>query len=134
MQYLQANLLSIITLLPALGALVLLFIPEADQRRTTFRYGALGVALLTFVLSLLLLPGFQSDGQLHYVIDLPWITTIGARYMRDSTITRVTSAKRRILSTLVTMSMIAPGSASSSSCAPRASLSSLATPRTTLNR
>src|SRR5580765_5803292 len=80
MQYLQANLLSIITLLPALGALVLLFIPDADKRRTTFRYGALGVALLTFVLSLLLLPGFQSDGQLHYVIDLSWITTIGARY------------------------------------------------------
>jgi NADH-quinone oxidoreductase subunit M len=80
MQYLQANLLSIVTLLPALGALVLLFIPDGVSRRSTFRYGALGIALLTFVLSLLLLPGFRANGELHYVIDLSWITTIGARY------------------------------------------------------
>ena len=77
---LQANILSIITFLPLVGALVLLLLPNSDEYKPAFRWGSFGVSVLTFLLSLYLLVGFTANGQLHYVIDLPWIPLLNVHY------------------------------------------------------
>ncbi|MCB9162628.1 MAG: Fe-S-binding domain-containing protein, partial [Caldilineaceae bacterium] len=51
-------LLSVITFLPLLGAVAVLLVPNDAGKRWT----ALGVSLLTFLISLLLLVGWQ-DGE-----------------------------------------------------------------------
>ena len=79
---LSANLLTVITFLPTVGALLLLFVPGRSEASTNLvRWIALVVTLLTLVLSLYLWaqfdpknPGFQ------FVEDFDWIgTSIGYR-------------------------------------------------------
>jgi NADH-quinone oxidoreductase subunit M len=77
---LTANLLSIVTFLPLLGALLLMAVPDSPARRKWFSSGALGISALTFIFSLLLLPGFQPAGGLQYAIYLPWIPSLNASY------------------------------------------------------
>jgi len=74
------NILSIVTFLPLLGAVVLLILPNTDEYKHGFRWGALGISLLTFLASLFLLVGFQANGTLHFAINLPWIPAIDASY------------------------------------------------------
>lgn len=79
---LSANLLTVITFLPTVGALLLLFVPgKSDASATLARWVALAVTLVTFGLSLWLWamfdpanPGFQ------FVENFDWIgTSIGYR-------------------------------------------------------
>jgi len=76
----EDNILSIVTFLPLVGALVLLVLPNANEYKRAFRWGALGVSIATFLVSLYLLVGFQADGSLHFVMKLPWIPAINAYY------------------------------------------------------
>ncbi len=76
----QDNLLSIITFLPLLGALALLVLPNTEEYKRAFRWGALGVTLVTFVVSLAVLIGFEANGTYHLVMNIPWIPQIGASY------------------------------------------------------
>lgn len=76
----QANILSIVTFLPLLGALVLLFLPDNKDYKPVFRWGAFAISVLAFAFSLLMLPGFQANGEMHYVIRLPWITQLNVQY------------------------------------------------------
>ena len=67
----MSNILSIMTFLPILGVLLLLFIPKESK-------GALrGVAMLTtiatFVVSLPILTGFQTIADYQFVENVPWI-------------------------------------------------------------
>jgi NADH-quinone oxidoreductase subunit M len=78
------NLLTILILLPAAGALAVALhglAPYARERH--YKWIALGVSLLTFALSLLMLTapiGAGETNAFHFVRDVPWIASIGARY------------------------------------------------------
>src|SRR5215212_8065633 len=81
----QQYLLTFLILLPFAGALALaahgLFAPYA--RKEHYRLIALGVSVVTFAASLLLLRqpvGLGPGGAFHFVQDVPWVASIGARY------------------------------------------------------
>jgi len=74
------NLLSIVTFLPLAGALVLLVLPNQDTYKGAFRWGTLGVTIATFIASLFLLVGFESNGTYHHVINIPWIPQLNSTY------------------------------------------------------
>jgi len=72
-------LLSLVIWVPILGALAVLGI--GDQHKGLARQVALGVAVLTFVLSLPLFTGFDaSTHAMQFAEDLSWIPSFGIRY------------------------------------------------------
>ena len=72
-------MVSAVVFLPLLGALYLLFIPSEQEEK--IRQYALGTALLTFVISLGLLAGFDSDtADFQFVSHADWITDFGIQY------------------------------------------------------
>ena len=72
-------LLSLITFLPAVGAAGLLVLPR--KRQDLIRGAALGVSVLTFLLSLKLFTDFQVGvGQMQFVEEMAWIPSFGIRY------------------------------------------------------
>ncbi|MBI1272828.1 MAG: NADH-quinone oxidoreductase subunit M [Alphaproteobacteria bacterium] len=76
-------ILSVVTFLPTLGALlILLFVNGSDERKTALsRYLALAVSLVTFAVSLLLLKYFDpSDTGFQLVEKVPWIPKWGMAY------------------------------------------------------
>ncbi|MBN2081123.1 NADH-quinone oxidoreductase subunit M [bacterium] len=77
---LEANILSIVTFLPLVGALILLILPNTEEYKSGFRWGALAFSIATFIASLFLLLGFQANGNLHFVMQIPWIPAINAEY------------------------------------------------------
>jgi NADH-quinone oxidoreductase subunit M len=78
----QQYLLTILILLPVVGALAAVGHSFAGRNREThFRWIALLFSLATFALSLLLLgEGGVTVGRFQFVHDVPWINSIGARY------------------------------------------------------
>src|SRR5215213_1968689 len=77
----QAYLLTILILLPTVGAVALIGHGLVYKRESHYRWIALLFSLATFALSLLLLGGggWESGG-FRFVQDVPWITSINARY------------------------------------------------------
>lgn len=75
----HVGLLSGITFLPLIGAIVLMLMP-ANQAKS-LKYAALAFSIATFVLSLLMLPAFHS-GTFHFqlVEFVPWIDQLGIHY------------------------------------------------------
>jgi NADH-quinone oxidoreductase subunit M len=72
-------LLTIVTFLPLVGALLIALIP--GHRRDLIRGAALLTALATFVVSLLLLAGFDpSNAEFQYRESVDWIPAFGIRY------------------------------------------------------
>jgi NADH-quinone oxidoreductase subunit M len=71
-------ILTAIVFTPALGALLLLFVPGGSHRAV--RWIALGAALLTLAFSLVLLGYDPSGSEFQYREDLPWIEAFGMRY------------------------------------------------------
>jgi NADH-quinone oxidoreductase subunit M len=73
------HLLSGITFLPLLGALLLLLLPNTQAK--SIKYAALAFSIATFALSLLILPNFNS-GTFHFqlVEYMPWIEKLGIHY------------------------------------------------------
>jgi NADH-quinone oxidoreductase subunit M len=72
--------LTLVTFTPLLGVLVLLFLKP--EQKTVQRWVALVASLATFVISLVVLAYFipydaAKPGDLHMVIDLPWIQVAG---------------------------------------------------------
>jgi NADH-quinone oxidoreductase subunit M len=81
----QSYLLTVLILLPVVGALALalhgLFAPYA--RRQHYRWIALGFSVATFAASLLLLTapvGAGTTNVFHFVQDIPWVESVGAHY------------------------------------------------------
>jgi len=68
----MSNLLSLTTFLPILGVLLLLFIPK--ESKGVLRGVALAVTVLTFLVSLPILLGFQTNAEFQFVENVPWIT------------------------------------------------------------
>jgi NADH-quinone oxidoreductase subunit M len=72
-------ILSLITFVPLAGALVLAFVPR--ERTDLLRLGALATALLSFALSLLLLPAFdRAAAGFQFVEAVDWIPAFGIQY------------------------------------------------------
>jgi NADH-quinone oxidoreductase subunit M len=64
-------ILSLVTFLPLIGALLLLFMPKDSHG--LLRGVAIGVSLLTFLVSLPLAAGFVTNAEFQFVQDIPWI-------------------------------------------------------------
>ncbi|HEX8939454.1 MAG TPA: NADH-quinone oxidoreductase subunit M [Candidatus Limnocylindrales bacterium] len=72
-------ILSLITFVPLVGAIVLAFVP--GDRKAAIRWTALGFALASWVLSLLLLVGFApAHPGFQYTEALDWIPAFGIQY------------------------------------------------------
>ncbi len=80
----QSYLLTILILLPFVGALAVAAHGLAPYaRREHYRWIALAFSVVTFAASLLLLTqpvGLGPGGAFHFVQDVPWVASIGARY------------------------------------------------------
>ncbi len=71
------DLLTLVTFFPLVGVLVLLFLNDETQKGL-IRWVALGTALITFVISLLVLGQFNAgDPNLQLVVNIPWIQVAG---------------------------------------------------------
>ena len=71
--------LTLITFLPLVGALLIAFIPR--DKHTWIRWAALGTALLTWAVSLLLLANFDSTAAgFQFVETFDWIPAFGIQY------------------------------------------------------
>src|SRR3954471_4425498 len=77
----QQYLLTILLLLPTVGAVALIAHGLVSKRETDYRWVALAFAVMTFLLSLLLLGdgGTTADG-FRFVQNVSWINAVGARY------------------------------------------------------
>jgi NADH-quinone oxidoreductase subunit M len=67
----MSNLLSLTTFLPILGVLMLLFIPK--DSKSVLRSLTFVVTVVTFIASLPVLIGFQSNAEFQFVENVPWI-------------------------------------------------------------
>ena len=67
----MSNVLSLTTFLPILGVLLLLFIPK--DSKGVLRNVTLAVTVVTFLVSLLILNGFQTNAEFQFIENIPWI-------------------------------------------------------------
>ena len=67
----MSNVLSLTTFLPILGVLLLLFIPK--DSKGVLRNVTLAVTLVTFLVSLTILSGFQTNAEFQFIENMPWI-------------------------------------------------------------
>jgi NADH-quinone oxidoreductase subunit M len=75
----QESAITITTLLPVAGALVILFIPKEKDRLT--RGLGIGITGAALILAVAIAAGFDyGHGGLQFTLDVPWIPQIGARY------------------------------------------------------
>jgi NADH-quinone oxidoreductase subunit M len=72
-------LLSIITWLPLVGALIILFVFKKDNARAIKRFATAWFGLV-FIVSLALVGYDRAAGGMQFIEDLQWIPIIGARY------------------------------------------------------
>jgi len=74
-------LLSLVTFLPLLGVLALLFLPKGEKNATWARIIALGVSVLTFAVSLSLYRAFDPvAGGFQLIEKAAWIPSLGIAY------------------------------------------------------
>jgi NADH-quinone oxidoreductase subunit M len=66
------TILSLMTFLPLVGVLLLFFMPKNSH--DLLRGLALGVTILTFLVSLPLVTGFQTNADFQFVKNVPWIS------------------------------------------------------------
>jgi NADH-quinone oxidoreductase subunit M len=69
-------LLSIITFLPLIGALIVIFLPGDSAKKNT----TLAATIITFLVSLLLLTGWQDGPGMQFVEELAWMPDFGIYY------------------------------------------------------
>ncbi|MDD2853053.1 MAG: NADH-quinone oxidoreductase subunit M [Desulfuromonadaceae bacterium] len=67
----MSNVLSLTTFLPILGVLLLLFIPK--DSKGVLRNVTLAVTVVTFLVSLIILTGFQANAEFQFAENVPWI-------------------------------------------------------------
>ena len=79
METLNPAILTIVTFLPALGGILLLFFKRKNVR--AIRAFALIIAIVTFVLSLHLIAHFDaSRSDFQFLVNAPWIASVGISY------------------------------------------------------
>ena len=73
-------LLSLIAFLPLIGCIILIFLDKNDHKK--IMYTAFGVSLLTMLISLFLLAGFDSSSAgMQFGEQVSWIPTLGVEYL-----------------------------------------------------
>ena len=72
--------LSVLMLLPILGALVLMFQPTRADAPAAPKQVAFGVSVLTLLIGIGIAIGYQPDGGMQFTEDLNWINLFGAHY------------------------------------------------------
>jgi NADH-quinone oxidoreductase subunit M len=70
------NLLTIVILLPMLGALMVLVVPDGRVARGV----ALWTSIAAFLTSLLLLRGFDAAAPFQWEVSVPWVESLGIHY------------------------------------------------------
>jgi NADH-quinone oxidoreductase subunit M len=80
MEWLQDWGISLATLLPVVGAIVLLFIPSSNDRLIKMVGSAFALAALLIGILMLFEFNFDDPGTMQFVVDAEWIPTIDARY------------------------------------------------------
>ena len=79
MTYISSNILTIVTFLPALGSLLLVFYNREHVR--SIRMFAVIITLLTFIFSLHLVAHFDSSNpDFQFGIRVPWVASLGIDY------------------------------------------------------
>src|SRR6476660_8850873 len=79
MELVTSNILTIVTFLPTIGAILLLFYNR--ERTKSIRTFALIVTILTFLVSLHLIAHFDSrNPDFQFAIKIPWIPSLGIDY------------------------------------------------------
>src|SRR5688572_8967438 len=79
MEALNSSILSIVTFVPTLGAILLLFFNRKNLR--AIRMFSLVIAIVTFVLSLHLIAHFDSSrSDFQFVTNTEWIPSVGISY------------------------------------------------------
>jgi NADH-quinone oxidoreductase subunit M len=79
MNFIASNILTIVTFMPALGAVMLLFYNREHVR--SIRFLALLVTIVTFVFSLHLIAHFDSSNpDFQFALKVPWIPSLGIDY------------------------------------------------------
>jgi len=79
MNFISSNILTIVTFMPALGSLLLLFYNRQHVR--SIRMFALIITLLTFIFSLHLVAHFDSSNpDFQFGLKIPWIASLGIDY------------------------------------------------------
>ncbi len=79
MNQLNLPVLSVVTFLPLVGAVLLLFVPQ--QNESLIKRLALAVSLLTFAVSLLLYAYFESGtAAMQFSESVPWVRELGISY------------------------------------------------------
>ena len=75
-----STLLNLVIFLPLAAAVVLAFLPR--EQHNWIRWGALVASGATFVLSVLLLPGFDANNnrEFQFLTEVPWIPQFGVQY------------------------------------------------------
>ncbi len=75
-------ILSFLTFMPIIGALLVMLVKDGDQEteNRNARMLALWVSGITFLLSIVMLGGFDPDAGMQFVEDHPWMTNFGIRY------------------------------------------------------
>ena len=70
--------LTLMTFVPLLGAIVLLFIPNAQEK--LIKNLAIVISLVPLLISLLMWTGFDDGGSFQFVEDAAWIPAVNVRY------------------------------------------------------
>src|SRR5688572_31805309 len=75
----KLGILSLITFIPLLGAILLGFFSAKDSK--AIKYAALGVSIVAFVASLVMLAQFKTGTYHFQMIDVvPWMESLGIHY------------------------------------------------------
>src|SRR5262247_1530866 len=79
MEVITSNILTIVTFIPAVGAVMLLFYNREHVR--SIRFFALLVTIVTFIFSLHLIANFDSTSpDFQFAVKIPWIPSLGIDY------------------------------------------------------
>jgi len=71
-------ILSLLIVLPLIGALILLFLPRQSER--AIRYAALVTTIANFVISLALFASFRATPEMQFIERVEWIPQFGIAY------------------------------------------------------
>ena len=84
-EFIRAHILTLITFLPLLGAVVVLIVPRGKEE--AIRWISLGSTLMPLLLAVFLYKwfdpstsGFSLDGGLQFAVNVPWIEAFNIRY------------------------------------------------------
>ena len=80
MDFINANLITILILLPVVGTVGIVLHQMFWKEESHLKWITFGITLINFLISLLLIGGARSDGGFSFEKNVPWIQTINTNY------------------------------------------------------